>query len=67
MTQMVVAAAGKDWGALKEQGRKDAQAGIKAKLNKEVASRMTAAQLTESDPNGCVRGFLRRIGAALTA
>lgn len=65
LTQMVVAAAGKDWGALEAQGRKDAQAGIKAKLNKEVVGRMTPAQLTESDPNGIVRGFLRRVGVAL--
>jgi energy-coupling factor transporter ATP-binding protein EcfA2 len=67
LTQMVVAAAGKDWAALAEKGRKEAVAGIKAKLNKQVVGLMTPAHLTESDPNGVIRGFLRRVGAALVA
>jgi putative ATP-dependent endonuclease of OLD family len=65
LAQMVVAAAGQDWSALKDKARKEAQAGIKAKLNKDVAGRMTPDELTESDPAGTLRSFLRRVGLAL--
>jgi putative ATP-dependent endonuclease of OLD family len=56
-----------NWETLAEKARKSAENGVKIKLNSVVAHRMTAEQLTETDQADVIRGFLRRVGAALAA
>lgn len=67
LTQKLMTSLGKDWNALGQNGRRDAELGIKVKLNRDVVNRMTPELLTESDPNHVIRGFLRKIGTALAA
>lgn len=65
LAQLCVAANGVDWDNLDGKARKKAEMGVKVKLNREVAARMTPERLTQSDPNGIIRDFLRKIGVAL--
>jgi hypothetical protein len=67
LAQCIVTADGKEWGALSAKARERAERGVKIKLNSDVVNRMTPAQLTEMDPNGVIRGFLRQVGKALAA
>ena len=65
VAQKRIAADGKDWGTLDSKARKNAELGVKIKLNTTVAARMTPDRLTQTDPNDVIRGFLRSIGAVL--
>jgi len=66
LAQRLIAASGQDWGTLSAKARDRAELGVKVKLNSEVVRRMSPEQLTEMDTTGVVRGFLRRVGQAIS-
>jgi predicted ATPase len=65
LAPLCVNAGGGSWANLDDKARGKAELGIKVKLNRDVAARMTPARLSLADPTGVVRTFLRRIGQAL--
>jgi len=55
------------WAAVTPEKRKDKASTAKKRLNTTCVEKMTPALLTQSDPNGDVRTWLRAIGQALRA
>ena len=53
------------WAAITHEKQKNKSSAAKKRLNNEVAKKMTPALLTESDPAGEIRQWLRAIGNAL--
>jgi energy-coupling factor transporter ATP-binding protein EcfA2 len=67
LTQIRITADGQNFAALSCKAQQAAIAGMKRTLNSIVVKRMSAARLSETDPNNTIRTFLRRIGQALSA
>lgn len=53
------------WASLDGEKREKKVSGAKRRLNNEIASQMTAALLTQTDPADEIRQWLRAVGAAL--
>lgn len=66
VAQLITSKRGSNWDEIGDKGRKEAEAGVKRKLNNEVIKLVTAEQLLESDPQQVIKKFLSDIGQVLS-